>query len=94
VNAEHRKPRKSSDARGGFPYSDPRVPFILIGSDEISIEGDGMNWAFALEEKLALVEVAEQDPEVVILACWPGKTRTDVFALDDLAEARERLEAA
>lgn len=94
-NSGHRKPRKCSDANGGYPYVDERVPFILIVGDRpIGVEGDGMNWAFRADEKLALIALAEQNEDYTILTCWPGKARTDVFVIDELAEASAALEAS
>lgn len=92
-NSSHRKPRKTSDSRGEFPYADPRVPIILIAGTEIDAEGDGMNWAYEVPEKLALIEAARQTT-AELLTIWPGKTRTDVFFIDDLDAAESVLRAA
>lgn len=89
----HKKPRKTSDARGGFPYADERVPFILIVG-AVDLQGDGMNWSNQIDEKLSLVRHAQRDEDVSILTVWPGKGRTDVFVIDDLSEAETALEAA
>jgi hypothetical protein len=93
MDGNHRKPRKISDSRGEFPYADPRAPFILIAGTEIDAEGDGMNWAYEPEEKLALVEAA-RGTTAELLTVWPGKTRSDVFFMDDLDEAESVLRAA
>jgi hypothetical protein len=93
-SVRQRKPRKTTDGRGSFPYADPRVPFILIaGGEEIDAEGTGMNWGCSVETKLGLVQLAEETT-AEILTVWPGKTRSDVFIIDDLAEARAALEMA
>ena len=93
MDGNHRKPRKVTDSRGEFPYADPRVPLILIAGTEIDAEGDGMNWAFEIGEKLALVEAAKSTTAELI-SVWPGKTRSDVFFIDDLDEAEAVLRAA
>jgi len=92
-NSSHRKPRKVSDSHGEFPFADPRVPLILIAGTEIGAEGDGMNWAYEIGEKLMLVEAAKSTTAELI-SVWPGKTRSDVFFIDDLDEAERILRAA
>lgn len=93
-NVRHRKPRKATDGRGSFPYADPRVPFILIaGGEEIDVEGTGMNWGCSLETKLGLVEAAK-NTTAELLTVWPGKSRSDVFIINDLDEAEAALLAA
>lgn len=90
----HKKPRKTSDAKGSYPYADARVPFIAIIGEPIDIEGNGMNWSNRVEDKLSLVRMAETNEDVTILSVWPGKGRTDVFVVDDLDEAARALDAA
>lgn len=93
-SVRHRKPRKTSDAGGGFPYADPRVPFILIaGGEEIDADGSGMNWGCSPESKLGLVEAAK-NTTAELLTVWPGKSRSDVFIINDLDEAEAALLAA
>ncbi len=91
--SSHRKPRKVSDSHGEFPFADPRVPLILIAGTEIDAEGDGMTWAQTVEDKLQLVEMAKKTTAELI-SVWPGKTRSDVFFIDDLDEAESVLRAA
>lgn len=92
-DSSHRKPRKTSDSAGEFPYADPRVPIILIAGTEIDAEGDGMNWASSVEDKLALIEAAKETTAELI-SVWPGRTRSDVFFIDDLDAAESVLRAA
>lgn len=88
-----KKPRKTSDSAGEYPFADPRVPIILIAGTEIDAEGDGMNWASSIEDKLALVEMAKTTTAELITV-WPGRTRSDVFFIDDLDAAEAVLRAA
>lgn len=94
-SVRHRKPRKTSDAGGGFPYADARVPFILISGEDggIDADGDGMNWGCSPETKLGLIEVARSTTGE-LLTVWPGKGRSDVFIIDDLDGAEAALLAA
>lgn len=52
----------------GFPYFDPRVPFIV----------PGLGFATRPDEKIALLQ-STQGP---VYAVWPGSWRSDVFELD------------
>lgn len=89
-SSSHRKPRKTSDSAGEFPFADPRVPIILIAGTEIDAEGDGMAYAQTVEDKLQLVEMARKTTAELI-SVWPGRTRSDVFFIDDLDAAEAVL---
>lgn len=62
-----------------FPYADDTVTFLQLG-------GPGQaKVAQSVTDKLALCRSIT--PETPVLAVWPGKTRSDVFLVDDPAVA-------
>jgi hypothetical protein len=83
--------RKTSDVRDTtFPFTADTTAFILVVTEH---EGDhrGFEHASTFEKKRALVEHAIRREEdgygSTLLAVWPGKTRSDVFHVDNLEEA-------
>lgn len=72
--AQESEPRKSSDSRN-FPFTDPRVPIIMIAENRNKIR-----IANGTANKLMLLrQVGEKD---VLLAAWPGRKLQDVFIID------------
>lgn len=83
-----------------FPFADDRVAFILVhnGVEFPDDAARGFGHASTWEKKLGLLEVASeaardgeygaQDGGCSLLAVWPGSTRSDVFLVDDLDQAR------
>lgn len=65
-------PRKTSESRT-FPFTDVKVPVILVQDDRIRV-------ANSVTDKLTLLrQCGEED---ILLAAWPGKTRQDIFEID------------
>lgn len=84
-----------------FPYDDDAVPFILVAPGalaEETKEGRGFEHGSTMKKKTELLEQARklegERREFSLLAPWPGKTRTDVFLVDDLDAAEAALLAA
>lgn len=87
----------SSVTNTAFPFTDDRVPFILVVGANASApfertkDGRGFEHASHREKKHQLLEFAQQLNDegvpVTVLAAWPGKDRTDMFEIDDLHEA-------
>lgn len=63
----------------GFPYADPRVPFIV----------PGIGYAQRPNDKIELL----QSTEGPIYAVWPGNWRSDVFEVVDRDAALAALKA-
>jgi hypothetical protein len=90
--------RKTSDVTDvGFPFTDDRVPFILIVTGDNLVDGHtkdgrGFEHASTFDKKRALIEQAIQlsgveGGDCSLLAAWPGAKRTDVFLVDNYDEA-------
>lgn len=78
-----------------FPFARRDVPFILVvagsrGEDETK-DGRGFEHASAHDQKYKLIcraqDLQAAGVECSLLAVWPGKTRSDVFLVDDLSMA-------
>ena len=66
----------------------------IAEGDRIAVlSADGNNLGALFESLESLVELAKTTT-AELLAVWPGKTRSDVFFLDDLDEAESVLRAA
>lgn len=83
--------REDSSSAPSFPFTDDRVPFILVFAEGGGKEGRGFDHASTRDKKLGLLEEAqkatEDGLEVSLLAAWPGGKRTDVFLVDNYDEA-------
>ena len=70
--------RKLRKPPPNFPYADPRVPIYGYVDGEYYYAG-------TVEEKLKLLMAINDSPRVTgaasVIACWPGKKRSDVFRL-------------
>lgn len=88
--------RKTSDVRdAAFPFTDDRVAFIAVLMSTPAYaygtkDGRGFEHASSEAKKREVLElVCDSEPgSWTLLAVWPGKTRSDVFEVDDLEEAR------
>jgi hypothetical protein len=83
-----------------FPFASDLVAFVLVVNDgeTDTTESRGFEHASTAPKKKALVEQAialSENPEstAALLAVWPGKSRSDVFLVDDLDAALEALSA-
>lgn len=76
-----------------FPFAEDSVPFILVFEDSgFGKDGRSFEHASTYEKKVKLLEqaMAHDDDDGLlchVLAVWPGKTRSDVFLVDDLDQA-------
>ena len=66
-------PRKTSGSRT-FPFTDVKVPVILVQGDKIRV-------ANSVSDKLMLLRQCRD--EDTLLAAWPGRTRQDIFVVDE-----------
>lgn len=69
-------PRKTS-ATGNFPYSNPLVCYFALAED------GPVQLHYVKDRKLGLLHAAKG--EITIYAVWPGRYRSDLFVVDDLA---------
>lgn len=82
-----------------FPFARRDVPFVLVVGERartapdnpLTKDGRGFEHASAHDQKYALIrraqDLQEAGVECSLLAMWPGKTRSDVFLVDDLSMA-------
>lgn len=79
-----------------FPFEDDSVAFVYVPADASTTkDGRGFEHASTAAKKGALLDGAIEDHANGmpgnLLAIWPGKTRSDVFLVDDLDAAAEAL---
>ena len=77
--------RASAVTNTAFPYADPTVTFITIEGKEREF----LLQHQSIDSKRVALEDATSD--TVVLAVWPGRTRSDVFWVDDLNTALEAV---
>jgi len=94
-------PRKTSRIIGTtFPFDEDTAPFILVvtGDNVVDRHTDsrGFKHANTIDQKRELIGEAQalagvDGGDCTLLAVWPGRTRSDVFEVDDLDQALDAL---
>lgn len=80
--------RKSSEVENnGFPFTD--VTYTVIHEDG---EMEFCNNPLTKTNRRYLVELmSEPNTQKKFIACWEGRWKNDMFIIDDLAQAVEKL---
>lgn len=68
-----------------IPFLDPWVTLLHVVPSPLRVRQ-----AANIESKINMLSEAMKDSGFV-LACWPGKTRQDVFLVDDLERALQQI---
>ncbi|MGW7082201.1 hypothetical protein ACWGH2_01700 [Streptomyces sp. NPDC054871] len=75
--------RRTSTVEDEFPWRGQTVTLIRINAKGVITQ------ATRITEKRAML--AQAEPKDLVLAAWPGQWSQDVFLVDDLKAAREKL---